>query len=142
MEVGVLGTVTIGCGCTITIVGMVSGGSSTAGQVAETGVPWIYDGDKLYIPNNTSITINPKEIVAMVLFHGSVSLVRGAVDVSMERNLGALRAASVATTHGDKTNRSRRLHFNIGIDVVIPEAPPMLYQVQRNRSQASRKVRQ
>ena len=62
--------------------------------------------------------------------------------MSKERNLGALKAASVATKQGDKTNRSRKLHLNTGIDVVIPEAPPMLYQVQRNRSQSSRKVRQ
>ena len=119
---------------------MVSGGSSTAGQVVETGDPEIYDGDKLYIPKNTSTTTNPKEIVAMVLFQGMVSLVMGAIELSRESNLGGLKAASVATMQGDKTNRSRKLHLNIGIDVVIPEAPPMLYQVQRNKIQASRKV--
>jgi hypothetical protein len=43
---------------------------------------------------------------------------------------------------GDNTDISKELHFNTGIEVVSPEDPPRLYQVQRNRSQASRKVRQ
>jgi hypothetical protein len=104
---------------------MVSGGSSTAGQVVETGDPEIYDGDKLYIPKRTSTTTNPKEIVAMVLFQGMVSVVMGAIEVSMDRNLGGLKAASVATMQGDKINRSRKLHLNTGIYVVIPQAPPV-----------------
>ena len=89
-----------------------------------------------------SMTINPEENVAIVLFQCMMSVGMGTIELSMERNLGRLRAASVATMQGDNTNISKELHFNTGIEVVSPEEPPRLYQVQRNRSQALRKARQ
>ena len=64
----------------------------------------------LYIPMIKSMAINPKENVAMVLFQCMVSVGMGTIKLSMEQNLGRLRAASVATMQGDNTNISKELH--------------------------------